>query len=228
MSPLKRLLDLVGSVAGLVLLSPLLLLVAMVVRARLGSPVLFVQERPGQHERPFRMVKFRTMREPRAGEERALSDGARLTRTGLLLRRLSLDELPELWNVLKGDMSLVGPRPLLMSYLPYFTDRERLRFQVRPGITGLAQVSGRNHASWDDRLAADVEYVERWSLRLDLWILARTVVALMQPHAVVPDARSVMLNFDEERRIQGERREEPSRRGRRQEDLARGHRGGTA
>ena len=197
---LKRLIDVAASLLGLLLLSPILAVVAIAVRVRLGSPVLFVQERPGLHERPFRMIKFRTMREPRADEPRELSDGRRLTPFGALLRRLSIDEVPELWNVLRGDMSLVGPRPLLMHYLPWFTERERLRFTVRPGITGLAQVSGRNYAPWDERLAADVRYVEDWSLRLDLDILRRTIASISGSQAVVVDARALMLNFDEERR----------------------------
>lgn len=197
---IKRSFDVVVSAIFLILLSPLLLVVALVVRYTMSSPVLFRQSRPGLHERPFAMVKFRTMREPRAGEVRELSDGSRLTRIGAFMRRTSVDELPELWNVLRGDMSLVGPRPLLQQYLPYFTERERIRFAVRPGITGLAQVRGRNRASWDARLALDVEYVKTQSLLTDMRILFATVRAVFGGDGVAVDARAIMRNFDEERR----------------------------
>jgi sugar transferase EpsL len=195
----KRLLDVAAAGLGLVLASPLMLAVAVAVRVRLGSPVLFRQARPGLRREPFQMLKFRTMRPPRPGEDAALTDARRLTPLGRFLRRASLDELPELWNVLRGDMSLVGPRPLLTQYLPYFTERESLRFAVRPGITGLAQVSGRNNAGWNDRLELDARYVEEWSLALDLRILARTAAAVARSDGVLEDPRAVMPNLDEER-----------------------------
>jgi sugar transferase EpsL len=195
----KRLLDIAVAGSALLIATPVLVVVALAIRATMGAPVVFAHERPGIGGRPFRMLKFRTMREPRPGEDRYLSDAQRLTRLGAFLRRTSLDELPELWNVLRGDMSLVGPRPLLMRYQPYFTERERLRFTVPPGVTGLAQVRGRNHVSWDERLALDVEYVERWSLGLDLRLLFETLLVVARGSGVAVDARAVMQNLDEER-----------------------------
>lgn len=196
---LKRCLDVLVSAALLILLSPVLVVVAVAVALTMGTPVFFRQLRPGLHEKPFRMVKFRTMREPAAGEVRELSDGRRLTPLGAFMRRTSLDELPELWNVLMGDMSLVGPRPLLQQYLPWFTPAERARFSVRPGVTGLAQVRGRNAVSWDDRLALDVEYVRTQSFLGDIGILFETIGTVFRGSGVMVDARGVMRNFDEER-----------------------------
>ena len=196
---IKRAVDVCVAGALLVLTAPVLLVVTLAVRATMGGPAVFAHERPGRFGRPFRMYKFRTMREPRPGEDRYLSDADRITPLGAFLRRTSLDELPELWNVLRGDMSLVGPRPLLMRYQPFFTDVERARFAVRPGITGLAQVRGRNHARWDDRLAMDVWYVEHWSLRLDLRILWDTAIAVVRGSGVAVDPRALMRNLDEER-----------------------------
>jgi len=191
---LKRLLDIAGAVSGLVLLAPLLAVVAALVRLTMGPPVLFRQERTGRGGRPFVLFKFRTMRDGPG------SDGERLTRFGRLLRRTSLDELPQLWNVLRGDMSLVGPRPLPTEYTPYYTARERLRLTVRPGLTGLAQLNGRNLAPWDRRLADDVRYVEGWSLWLDCRLLLRTVRRVLWDSEVVVDPCSVMLKLSEERR----------------------------
>jgi lipopolysaccharide/colanic/teichoic acid biosynthesis glycosyltransferase len=171
----KRGLDVVGAAVGLALLSPLLGAIALAVRATLGSPVLFRQERPGLHGRPFTILKFRTMRPPRAGEVWYLTNEERLTRLGRFLRNTSLDELPELWNVLRGEMSLVGPRPLLLHYLAAYTRDEARRHHVRPGITGWAAVNGRHALRFKERLALDVWYVDHWSLALDLRILARTV-----------------------------------------------------
>jgi sugar transferase EpsL len=185
--------------SGLLLFSPLLLLTALVVRIRLGSPVFFRQQRPGLHEEPFMIFKFRTMTNRRDGAGNLLPDAERLTQFGTLLRRTSLDELPELYNVLKGDMSLVGPRPLLTRYLPFYSDRERLRHSVRPGITGWAQINGRNCLSWDDRLAHDVWYVEHRSLMLDMFIILKTIVAVFNRKGLVADPSSIMLNMDEDR-----------------------------
>ena len=196
---MKRLLDLVAASAGLVVLAPVIAATALVVRVRLGSPVVFRQVRPGRGERPFEMLKFRTMTDARTPGGALLPDGERLTATGRLLRRTSLDELPSLVNVLRGDLSLVGPRPLLMRYLPHFTDRERLRFTVRPGITGWAQVHGRNELAWDRRLAHDVWYVENRSLALDVRILLRTVAAVFRSRGVVEDPGAEMLDLDAER-----------------------------
>lgn len=172
---LKRIFDFVAAFCGLLIVAPLLLLVALAVRSTMGSPVLFRQPRAGYQGRPFIVLKFRTMLNIVGPGGQTLPDAQRITRLGRLLRRTSLDELPQLWNVLKGNMSFVGPRPLLTEYLPYYTDRERQRHSVRPGITGLAQVSGRNLLSWDERLELDVQYVERASLWLDIKIMSQTL-----------------------------------------------------
>ena len=171
---MKRLLDLLIAILALVVLSPLMLIVALLVRLRMGSPVLFRQVRPGWQERPFTVLKFRTMRDPRSQEELLQPDGERLTPLGRLLRRLSLDELPQLWNVVRGDMSLVGPRPLLTEYLERYTPEQHRRHQVRPGITGWAQVHGRQDIPFSKRLELDVWYVDHRNLALDMKILFRT------------------------------------------------------
>ena len=171
----KRALDLVGAVAALALLSPVLAWTALGVAASLGRPVFFRQQRPGLRGRPFEIVKFRTMRPPRSGEVWYMTDEQRLTRLGRFLRSTSIDELPELLNVLKGEMSLVGPRPLLMEYLATYTPEERRRHDMRPGITGWAAVNGRHVLRFEDRLRLDTWYVDNWSLRLDLRIIALTL-----------------------------------------------------
>ena len=161
---MKRIMDIVGACLGLVLFSPVLAWLAWRVRREMGAPALFRQIRPGRGGRPFRIIKFRTMRDATAPEGTPLPDDQRLTPFGARLRATSLDELPELWNVLRGEMSLVGPRPLLMKYLPFYSRHERRRHAVRPGITGWSQISGRNTVSWDDRLAGDIHYVDNRSL----------------------------------------------------------------
>jgi lipopolysaccharide/colanic/teichoic acid biosynthesis glycosyltransferase len=171
----KRLLDLALTIPALILLAPLFALLAFLVRLKLGSPVLLRQVRPGLHGQIFTLLKFRTMTDARDADGNLLPDSERLTRLGRFLRKTSMDELPQLWNALKGDMSLVGPRPLFVKYLPYYTERERRRHNVRPGITGLAQISGRNQILWDERLELDVQYVENQSFALDLYILLKTV-----------------------------------------------------
>jgi lipopolysaccharide/colanic/teichoic acid biosynthesis glycosyltransferase len=198
-SRLKRCIDLAITIPLAVLALPLILIVACLILVTMGRPVFFVQERPGFKCKPFRLVKFRSMKTARAGTVAHHTDAQRLTTLGRVIRRTSLDEIPELWNILRGDMSLVGPRPLLMEYVPYFTDRERARFGVRPGLTGWAQVNGRNHATWDQRLNDDVWYVENWSHWLDIRILWRTLRMVLKRQDVVEDARSIMLNLDEER-----------------------------
>jgi len=198
---IKRLLDVLLAAAALVLLAPLLAATALAVRMALGSPVLFRQRRTGHGLRPVTILKFRTMREALDEQGNALSDAARLTRLGRLLRRTSLDELPQLWNVLRGELSLVGPRPLLERYLPYMTADEQRRYSVLPGLTGWAQLRGRNRSSWDQRLRDDLWYVDHWSLGLDLWILLLTPLKLIACRGVVTDPRAVMLNFDEERSL---------------------------
>lgn len=172
---IKRLLDIIISLFGMLILSPVYLVVAVLVRVKLGSPVIFHQKRPGYQEKIFTLCKFRTMMDARDENGELLPDSERLTKFGLFLRKTSLDELPELWNIFKGDMSLIGPRPLLVSYLPWYTEREKLRHTVRPGLTGLAQVSGRNYIEWDKRLEKDVEYVEHLSFAMDVKVLWMTV-----------------------------------------------------
>jgi len=191
---LKRLFDIFASSLLLIVLSPVMLLIALLVSMRMGRPVVFKQTRPGLNEKPFTLYKFRTMR---SGDE---SDADRLTPFGRFLRAASLDELLELWNVLRGDMSLVGPRPLVMNYLPFFTEHERLRHSVRPGITGWAQIRGRNHLSWDNRLEDDVWYVEHQTFWLDIKILVGTLLVVFQKSGVEVDARSAMLDLDVERK----------------------------
>lgn len=172
---IKRILDIFVSLLGMIVLSPVYLVVAILVRTKLGSPIIFHQKRPGYQEKIFTLCKFRTMTDERDENGELLPDSVRLTKFGLFLRKTSLDELPELWNIFKGDMSLIGPRPLLVSYLPWYTEREKLRHTVRPGLTGLAQVSGRNFIEWDKRLEKDVEYVEKLSFFMDLKVLWMTV-----------------------------------------------------
>lgn len=172
---IKRLFDLIAAAIGLLLLSPVIAVVAVQTRRKLGSPVLFRQERPGKDGKPFEMIKFRTMRDAIDSSGKALPDDERMTPFGSFLRSSSLDELPELWNVLKGNMSLVGPRPLLMEYLPRYSAEQYRRHEVRPGVTGWAQVNGRNAISWEEKFKLDVWYVDNRSLWLDLKILFLTV-----------------------------------------------------
>lgn len=192
---MKRGFDLIVSTLALVLLSPLLLIVGVLVRLRLGRPVLFTQQRPGIAGRPFTLVKFRTMREPSADTPNGASDEERLDSFGSKLRSTSLDELPELWNVLKGDMSLVGPRPLLMQYLPLYDDRQARRHEVRPGLTGWAQINGRNATPWPERLEMDVWYVENRSFWLDLKILALTIPRALKRIGVSQEGQATVEYF---------------------------------
>jgi lipopolysaccharide/colanic/teichoic acid biosynthesis glycosyltransferase len=196
----KSVLDPIMAVLALLVLSPILIGVALLVRIFLGAPILFRQERPGFHGKPFKLYKFRTMTNARDEGGQLLPDGERLTALGRFLRRYSLDELPELLNVVKGELSLVGPRPLLMKYLPYFTEREKLRFTVKPGITGWAQIHGRNYVPWNQRLALDAWYVENWSLSLDFRILVRTALLVLKKEGVSADPDMVETDLDEERR----------------------------
>ncbi|MFI1993597.1 sugar transferase [Actinoplanes sp. NPDC020271] len=190
----QRAIDVAVAATGLVVLSPVMAGVAVAVGARLGRPVLFRQPRPGLHGRPFTLVKFRTMRD--VDERRGLvSDGDRLTGLGRVLRTFSLDELPTLWNVLRGEMSLVGPRPLLMRYLDLYTPEQARRHEVRPGVTGLAQVSGRNALSWEDRLAIDVWYVDHRSLALNVRIIVRTALTLLRREGISAPGESTMPEF---------------------------------
>ena len=191
----KRPFDLAFTVPALVLLSPVFALVALAVRVNLGSPVIFRQQRPGKHGRPFTLYKFRTMRDARDAAGALLPDARRLTRLGAFLRATSLDELPELINVLRGEMSLVGPRPLLMEYLPLYSPEQRRRHDVRPGITGWAQVNGRNALTWREKFALDVQYVDRVSPALDLRILALTMVSVVRSEGISHRGHVTMQPF---------------------------------
>lgn len=193
---IKRILDFTLSFMGIVILSPLLAVLAVLVRCKLGSPILFKQERPGRNEKIFTLCKFRTMTDKRDEAGNLLPDSERLPKFGKILRATSLDELPELFNILKGDMSIIGPRPLLVSYLPYYTREESLRHKVRPGLTGLAQVSGRNFIDWDKRLAKDVEYVKNLSFAMDMKVLLLTVrTVLGHSDEVAEDTNAAEGNF---------------------------------
>ena len=190
---LKRVIDLSSSLLSLIVLSPLMALISILVLFDVGRPVLFAQERPGLHGVPFRLRKFRTMGTALDQDGVPLPDEQRLTKIGSFLRRWSLDELPELWNVLVGEMSLVGPRPLLMEYLPLYNERQTKRHLMKPGLTGLAQVSGRNSLSWEYKFELDVYYVENWSLALDFKIILKTIGQVLtgsgvnaQGHATMP------------------------------------------
>jgi len=174
-SLVKRSIDLIVSILGVALLSPLMLIIALAIFCTLGRPVFFRQHRPGYRGRPFWLVKFRTMSAARDSSGQPLSDDVRLTRLGRILRRTSLDELPELWNVVKGEMSLVGPRPLLMEYMDRYTPQQARRHEVKPGITGWAQINGRNALTWEQKFACDLWYVDQWTVWLDLRILLRTL-----------------------------------------------------
>lgn len=181
---IKRVVDVMGAVMGLVALSPVVLVVAVVSLVTQGRPILFRQRRPGLHGRPFTIVKFRTMRPPRPAEMSLEGDALRLTRLGAFLRASSLDELPELWNVLKGEMSLVGPRPLMMDFLDRYTPEEARRHDVRPGVTGWAIVQGRHAVRFEDRLRMDVWYVDHWTLSLDLRIIGATIKQVLRQEGV--------------------------------------------
>ena len=193
---MKRFFDLLTSAIGLVILAVPLALLAWQVRRKLGSPVLFIQVRPGLHGKPFLMFKFRTMTDASDANGDLLPDAVRLSPFGRFLRATSLDELPELWNVLKGDMSLVGPRPLLMEYLPLYTSEQARRHEVRPGITGWAQVNGRNAISWEDKFVLDVWYVDHRSLWLDLRILWLTVRKVLVRDGISAAGEATMPRFE--------------------------------
>ena len=197
---LKRVIDVLGASTALVVLSPLLAVVAVLVRVRMGPPVLFRQLRPGREGRPFELTKFRTMTDQRGPDGTLLPDAQRLTALGRFLRRTSIDELPELVNVVRGDMSLVGPRPLLMEYLPRYSAEQARRHEVRPGVTGWTQVNGRNELTWDEKFALDVWYVDHRSTRLDLEILGRTVSQVLSGQGVSAPGHATMEPFRGSRR----------------------------
>ena len=206
----KRLLDLVIAVSGTILLSPVMLLVAIAVAVKLGRPVLFRQLRPGLHGKPFTILKFRTMLDTRGPDGKLLPDSERLSRFGSWLRSTSLDELPELWNVAKGDMSLVGPRPLLMHYLPLYSATQARRHEVRPGLTGWAQINGRNAISWDEKLAMDVWYVDNWTLGLDLKILEATLLSVIRRKGIAAEGSATMPEFTGQNAKTGADRTKPN------------------
>jgi sugar transferase EpsL len=191
----KRAIDLAASAAALVATAPIMLGAAAAIRATMGAPVLFRQERPGLHGKPFTLIKFRTMSLARSASGALLPDGARLTPVGAFLRRTSIDELPQLWNVLRGDMSLVGPRPLLMQYLARYSPEQARRHDVVPGITGWAQINGRNALTWDEKFALDLFYVENQSLWLDAKILARTLLRVVRPEGISREGHATMPEF---------------------------------
>lgn len=198
---LKRVFDCVISLCGLIICSPIIGMIAVFVRLKLGAPVIFQQERPGKDERIFKLYKFRTMTSERNLQGDLLPDADRLTKFGKLLRATSLDELPELLNVLKGDMSLIGPRPLLVKYLPYYTEEERHRHDIRPGLTGLAQVHGRNFLNWEDRFKLDCDYVKEITFKRDISILLRTIWKVIEHADIMENAEQVTFkNLDEERK----------------------------
>ncbi|MGI6226025.1 MAG: sugar transferase [Peptococcales bacterium] len=191
----KRSFDFVCSLLALILLFPALLIIALLVRVKLGSPVIFKQKRPGLNEKPFTLYKFRTMTDQKDKHGNLLPDEVRLTRFGKLLRSTSLDELPELWNILKGDMSIVGPRPLLEKYISLYTAEQRKRHQVRPGLTGLAQVNGRNELSWELKFQFDVEYVEHITFLKDVKIIAQTILDIFRRKGISSKTSATMEEF---------------------------------
>lgn len=192
---LKRLFDLTAALIGLIIASPLILIASLIIRVKLGSPVIFTQQRPGLHGQPFYVYKFRTMTDERDENGELLPDERRLTRTGRLIRKLSLDELPQLFNVLKGELSLVGPRPLLMEYLPLYTPEQARRHDVKPGITGWAQINGRNTISWEDKFKLDVWYVDNRSFWLDIKILFLTVFKVFRSEGISQSGHVTMEKF---------------------------------
>lgn len=193
---IKRIFDLLASILGLLILAPVIAVVVWQIRRKLGSPVLFRQTRPGKHGKPFEMIKFRTMLDALDNKGVPLPDEKRMTHFGSFLRSASLDELPELWNVLKGDMSLVGPRPLLMEYLPLYSTEQARRHNARPGITGWAQVNGRNAISWDEKFRLDVWYVDNRSFWLDLKILFMTVKKVVVRDGISAEGEATMTKFE--------------------------------
>jgi lipopolysaccharide/colanic/teichoic acid biosynthesis glycosyltransferase len=192
---IKRLLDIVLSGAALVILSPVLLITTVLVRIKLGSPVMFTQERPGKDEKVFKLHKFRSMTDARDASGNLLPDKERLTRFGAKLRSLSIDELPELWDIFRGKMSIVGPRPLLVKYLPLYNEEQRHRHDVRPGLTGWAQVHGRNLTSWEERFEYDVEYVNNISFALDVKIIIMTIRCVLGREGINADGSATMEDF---------------------------------
>ena len=197
---IKRILDLILSLMALIVLMPLMIIIGILVRINLGSPIIFKQKRPGKNEKIFTLYKFRTMTDKRDIDGNLLPDEYRLTKFGKFLRSTSLDELPELINIIKGDMAIVGPRPLLVEYLPYYTEEEKHRHDVRPGLTGLAQVNGRNLLEWDERLKKDLEYINSISVKNDLFIIFRTIINVIKRKDIAVGREHNMLSLNKERK----------------------------
>ena len=202
----KRMLDFTLSLLALIVLSPILLIVYILVRVKLGKPAIFKQERPGLNEKIFTLYKFRTMTDEKDENGELLPDEKRLTKFGKILRSTSLDELPELVNILKGDMSIVGPRPLAVKYLPYYNENERKRHTVRPGLTGLAQVNGRNALGWEERFKLDVQYTEKMSIVADIKIILQTVVKVLKKQDIVVRGTGKNMDFDVWRKMEEEKK----------------------
>jgi len=201
----KRLLDIILSGVALIILLPIYLVLAILIRIHLGSPVIFCQERPGRYGKIFKLYKFRTMTDEKDENGNLLPDEKRLPKFGRILRSTSLDELPELWNILKGDMSLIGPRPLLVRYLPYYTEEERHRHDVRPGLTGLAQVNGRNAiSSWEQRFEYDLEYIEKCTIKMDIGILFKTVYKVLKKSDILVGNEITVGRLDTARKAKPE------------------------
>lgn len=196
----KKVIDFIASLILIILLSPLLILVIIVLSITNQGKPFFFQQRPGKNGKIFTIIKLKTMNNKKDSNGNLLPDEKRLTKVGSFIRKTSLDEIPQLINVLKGDMSLIGPRPLVIRYLPFYTDKERLRHTVRPGITGLAQVNGRNTIKWDERLALDVDYVENLSFKQDLNIFYKTVLKVIVSENIINNPKSIMEDLDEERK----------------------------
>lgn len=196
---IKRVLDLILSLMALIILMPLMIIITVLVRIKLGSPVIFKQERPGKNEKIFTLYKFRTMTNKKDENGNLLPDSERLTKFGKILRSTSLDELPELFNIIKGDMSIVGPRPLLVRYLPYYTEEEKHRHDARPGLTGLAQIHGRNATNWTDRFRYDVNYAKNITFLGDIRILLKTVMKVIKKEDILVGKEQILLDLDEVR-----------------------------
>lgn len=192
--------DICGALIGLVVLSPVMLVTALMVWSTMGHPVIFTQTRPGLNKQPFQIMKFRSMKNAVDASGKPLSDAERLTKFGNIMRSLSLDELPQLINILKGDMSIVGPRPLLYDFFPYYSEQEMRRHEVKPGVTGLAQVNGRNNLNWDARLGMDIEYVDNWNIWLDIKIILKTILVVIKRSDVKTDGHATFLRLDDYRR----------------------------
>lgn len=193
---IKRVLDIVLSLLALILLMPLMIILYILVRIKLGSPAIFKQQRPGKNEKIFTLYKFRTMTDEKDAEGNLLPDEKRLTKFGKILRSTSLDELPELINILKGDMSIIGPRPLLVEYLQLYTDEQKKRHDVRPGLTGLAQVNGRNNLEWDKRFEEDVNYVENISLWIDIKVILKTFIKILKREDISENGNATVRKFE--------------------------------